>query len=1008
MIRTIHNSIKGRVRFHIDGLYRNEDMQSFLTMTLSGFHETREVSANTLTGNILIIYEATCNPRVIIMAVEQAVAHYDQNRTACPRTAKSNERSGALVKRYPPKVPRQKDSSSSSPGDSLRDSFQWWKSDFQTALNFFGSSPELGLNQSLVEKNRTNFGVNSMPVNAVRSKLGILLDQFTSLPIILLGVGAALSAVTGGLLDAAVIVGVILINGAIGYVTESETEKTINSLKKLVRPVAEVLRNGNQLSLGADEVVCGDILILKPGYFVAADARLIDCEHLSVDESILTGESLPSNKGVGIIDIDIVPIGERHNIVFAGSRISGGQGKAVVISVGVMTEIGRIASLVTDAESPETPIEKQLTVVGNQLTGLSAMVCAFVFLMGLLRGAGLIEMLKMGISLAVAAVPEGLPAVATTTLALGVKNMRLHGVLVRNLDSVCAIGSVQTICFDKTGTVTLNQMTVTQLYTGQTFLASRNGLLSSNGSAVSPYANEELLRLLHVGLLCSETQLESNNGNFILNGSPTENALVNLAISVGVDVNSVRSMHPMVQKSYRAENQLYMRTVHETDSGEYLVAIKGSPLEVLANCNGYVKDGELLGLDEDIKDEIEWANERMAGQSLRVLGLAYFYTDECCSNNSNGHWVWLGLVGMEDPVRDGVKGSIGQLQAAGLDTVMITGDQGPTAFAVGRELDLSQGEALEIVDAANMSSNDPDLMKALCKKANVFSRVSPSDKLQIVRALQGSGKVVAVAGDGINDGPALKAADIGIAMGATGTDVAREVADIVLEHDDLETLIIALSDGRTIYNNIRKALHYLLATNFSEIVVMASSASLGMGYPLSSIQLLWINLISDVLPGLALAMEPPEPDVLSRKPRRPDEPIVTNDDYREIAFEAGMMSLATLMSYGYGIAKYGIGPAANVFSFQTLTTTQILHALSCRSKSHSVFQKSDRPANHYLNVAVVGSLAMQGLTLLVPGLRGLLGLTPVSFVDIAVMGVSSTLPFIINETRKLHSMRSSK
>ncbi len=1001
MIRIIHNTVKGRIRFHLDGLFRNNEYKSFLTVSLSRLDEAREVTANVLTGNLLVLFDPSCNPRIVIAAVEQTVSAYHFDDTVSPGPLKSVKQPTDTPRRPSHKTSRKKMAPDFSDAQPSASSCSWWKTDVRDVMAFFGATSDHGLTGALVVSNQDRFGSNTMPKNAARSGLSIFMDQFSSLPVMLLGFGAGLSALTGGMLDAVVITGVILLNGIIGYITESQTEKTISSLKKLVRPVAEVLREGRILSIGADEVVCGDILILKPGYFVAADARLIETEHLSVDESILTGESLPSIKSLEIPDSENVLVGDRHNMIFAGSRISGGQGKAVVVAVGAFTEIGMITTMVTEAECPETPVEKQLSVVSNQLTAISGLVCFSVFTIGLLRGAGFIEMLKLGVSLAVAALPEGLPAVATTTLALGVKDMRRHGVLVRNLDAVCTIGSVQTICFDKTGTVTLNQMTVTRLYIRQTFLEAEDGILSANGSKYNPYDYEEMIRLLHVGVLCSETQLETHNGTSTLNGSPTENALVGLAISAGVDVQAVRSMHPMIMKSYRAENQLYMRTLHKTSSGNYLCAIKGSPLEVLGQCYKCIQDGVLLDLNEDLRDEIELANERMAGQALRVLGLAYYLTEDKSNGNCNGQWTWLGLVGMEDPVRNGVRESVHRLQAAGLDTVMITGDQSPTAYSIGMELDLSQGKALEIVDAADLSSNRPDLLKGLCKKANVFSRVSPSDKLQIVRALQGTGKIVAVAGDGINDGPALKAADIGIAMGATGTDVAREVADIVLEHDNLETLIIALSDGRTLYNNIKKALHYLLATNFSEMAFVAATSSLGLGHPLSAIQLLWINLISDVFPGLALAMEPPEPDVLSTKPRNPDEAIVTDDDYRQIAFEAGLIGMSTLVSYGYGVTRYGIGPAANVFAFQTITIAQILHAWSCRSKKHSVFLESDRPKNEYLNIAVIGSLALQTLTQLVPSLRGLFGLTQIAMGDMAVIGACSSLPFLINETRKL-------
>jgi Ca2+-transporting ATPase len=364
------------------------------------------------------------------------------------------------------------------------------------------------------------------------------------------------------------------------------------------------------------------------------------------------------------------------------------------------------------------------------------------------------------------------------------------------------------------------------------------------------------------------------------------------------------------------------------------------------------------------------------------------------------HLVWLGLSGMMDPVRNGVKDLIGMYHVAGIDTVMITGDQGPTAYSIGKELNLSRSGQLEILDSTHLNSLDPDLMKALAEKVHVFARVSPANKLQIVQSLQSSGRVVAMTGDGINDGPALKAADIGIAMGHTGTDVAREVADVILEDDNLETMIIAISQGRTIYNNIRKSVHFLLATNLSEIMVMFGAISTGMGQPLTAMQLLWINLISDIAPGLALALEPPEPDVLSMPPRNPGEPIIRKDDFKRIAFESGMLSAGAMGAYGYGIMRYGMGAQAGTMAFMSLTVGQILHAISCRSEKHNIYSKEKLPPNRYLNAALAGSAALQGLVMVVPGLRTLLGLSPIGLADWLVVGGAAVAPLLINEATK--------
>ncbi len=370
--------------------------------------------------------------------------------------------------------------------------------------------------------------------------------------------------------------------------------------------------------------------------------------------------------------------------------------------------------------------------------------------------------------------------------------------------------------------------------------------------------------------------------------------------------------------------------------------------------------------------------------------------------DSADNLIWVGFVGMADPVRDGVRGLIGEFHKAGIDTVMITGDQSPTAYAIGKELNLSNGEQLEILDSSHLIDIDPEVMKALCKRVHVFARVSPAHKLRIVQVLQSAGKVVAMTGDGINDGPALKAADIGIAMGHTGTDVAREVADVVIEDDNLDTMVIAISQGRTIYNNIRKSVHFLLSTNLSEIMVMFTAIAGGLGQPLSAIQLLWINLMSDIAPGLALALEPPEPDVLSQPPRDPDEPIVRKSDFKRITFESAMISAGTLGAYGYGIARYGMGQKAGSLAFLSLTTGQLLHAISCRSERHSIFGREKLPPNKYLNMALGGSFAIQLLAMVIPGLRNLLGIAPISVLDGVVIGGSAVLPLLVNEgTKKL-------
>jgi Ca2+-transporting ATPase len=424
-------------------------------------------------------------------------------------------------------------------------------------------------------------------------------------------------------------------------------------------------------------------------------------------------------------------------------------------------------------------------------------------------------------------------------------------------------------------------------------------------------------------------------------------------------------------------------------------------------CDWYLKDDQRLPLTEHERFLIETENERMAGEALRVLAGAYGYLeDEGKDAPVHQGLTWVGLVGMTDPIRQGVKQVIVDFHSAGIETVMITGDQSPTAYAVGKELALSHNGHLEILDSTHLTNVDPELMKALASKVHVFARVSPAHKLQIVQALQSAGRVVAMTGDGINDGPALKAADIGIAMGNTGTDVAREVADVVLEDDNLETMIVAVSQGRTIYTNIRKSVHFLLSTNMSEIMVMFTAIAAGLGQPLNAMQLLWINLISDIFPGLALALEPPEPDVLNQSPRSPEEPIIKTSDLKRIAFESATLSAGALGAYGYGLMRYGMGPRAATLTFTSLTTGQLLHAVTSRSETHRVLGGGEKngepplPPNPYLKVALAGSFAVQALAFAVPGLRNLLGLTPINLVDGLVIGGSALLPFVVNEKTK--------
>jgi Ca2+-transporting ATPase len=484
----------------------------------------------------------------------------------------------------------------------------------------------------------------------------------------------------------------------------------------------------------------------------------------------------------------------------------------------------------------------------------------------------------------------------------------------------------------------------------------------------------------------------------MLNGSATEAALMQLAIVAGVAIKSLRGQYQRLNVEYRAEGRNYMSILFRAQEGK-LLAVKGNPEEVLLRCRWVFKDGLRSELTPEMRVAILNENEKMAGQALRVLGFAYASLSDT-ESTSDPELTWLGLAGMADPIRPGVDHLIDTLQHAGIKTVMITGDQSATAYAVSKQLRLSGTPHLEMLDSAHLERLDPQLLAALAQKIDIFSRVSPSHKLRIVQAMQQAGQVVAMTGDGINDGPALKAADIGIAMGSNGTEAARSVADVVLENDDLKTLIIAVSQGRTIYNNIRKSVHFLTSTNLSEILLVLGAVGSGLGQPLNAMQLLWINLLTDVFPALALSVEPPEPDVLLTPPRDPDKSIISNADLKRYGFESLTISAATMATYGYGIARYGFGPQASTMAFMNLTLAQLLHAYSCRSEQRSIFKDVGLRGSPYLHLAVGGSLALQLLTIFSPVLRRLLGTAPLHWTDLLSIAGGSVLPFVVNEATK--------
>ena len=868
--------------------------------------------------------------------------------------------------------PRARALSAAAPAEPDAEPHAWHAMPPAAVAAALGCAPKRGLPPAEAAARLAAGGPNLLARAEARSPAAIFAEQLASVPVALLGASAMVSLATGGLADAAAIGAVVLLNAGIATVTERSAERTIRGLSDVSPAPVPVIRGGKRILLPVAGLVPGDLILLEPGILVPADARLIAATDLTVNESALTGESLPVAKDAAARVPVEAPLADRRGMVFRGTGVTGGSGLAIVTATGAATEIGRIQALLGDVRPPQTPIERQLGEVGRELVLVNGVICAAIGAIGLLRGQPWPEMLRSAISLAVAAVPEGLPAVATTTLALGIQDMREKQILVRRLDAVETLGAVEVVCLDKTGTLTMNRMAATALHLDGALVAP---------AALAGARRAVAVALLEAASLCSDVAEAAGE----LTGSPTETALVRAARDLGIDLAALRARWPTKEVVPRAEGRKRMATLHR-DRGGALLAVKGDPAEVLALCTRRLTASGEVPIEDRARQAIIAANHRMAAQALRVLGVARRRGGGDPRHEQG--LTWLGLAGLADPLRPGAAEAIHDLHVAGIRTMMITGDQSATAYAIAKELGLPRDGEVRVLEAGALRDLPPEALAALAPQADVFARVSPSNKLQIVRALQASGQIVAMTGDGINDGPALRAAEIGIAMGGGGTDVAREVADIVLATDDLGGLLEAIALGRATYANIRKVLRYLVGTNASETMMMLGAAVVGLPAPLSPMQLLWLNLVSDPLPALALGLEAPEPDVLEQLPHDPRAPILSPADFRRLLREGAVMGAAALAS------TFGASPAA---TFHGLTLAQLGHALVCRSETHGLLDPDRPPMNPRLLGAVGLCLALQGAAQGAGPLRRLLGLGPLGgAAGVAAAAATALAPLAVN------------
>jgi len=945
-------AVPGRARLRVSAVRGQPVLAARLADRISGDTGVREVRANHLTGSVLVSFDpARVDARAVMAAVRRHArgvnGHGNGHRTATEGWHLLP--TGAVLERL------------ASPGPA-------------------------GLSSEEAERRLATVGANRLPMPEPKSPLAILSGHLTSLPVLLLGGAAALSLLSAAPIEAAVILAVVAANATVGYVTERRVERVLTSLQSTTTPRASVRRDGAETVLPAAAVVPGDVLVLKAGHDVPADARVIESLGLSVDESALTGESVPVAKVVSVPAGANGALADRVNMVHAGTVVADGSGLAVVTATGRHTELGRIRALVAGTGSPPTPLERQLDRTGRRLVGVSLGACAAALGLGLLRGVPLLEMARSAISLAVAAVPEGLPAVATTTLALGTQRMLRRGTLVRRLAAVESLGAVTVICADKTGTLTENRMTVDSWCVGRREYGQGKEL------AVEATVDFALARALGVAVLCNEAELAEDGTEG--KGSSTEAALLIAARDAGLDYRAERRRHPLLRIRRRNDGDNWMATVHAGPAGD-VVMVKGAPEQVLARAERWLDDGVERPLTDDTRAELRRIYDRIAARGLRVLGLAVKTAVPAEAASDFDALVWVGLAALTDPIRPGVGAAIRACRGAGIRTILLTGDHARTAAAIYRELDLGNG-APHVFDASHVDEVSPDTLRTLVHEVDVFARVSPADKYRIVRALQAGGEVVAMTGDGINDAAALRAADIGVAMGARGTDVARDVADVVLLTDDFDGIAAAVAQGRTIRSNIGKSLRFLLATNFSEILVTLGALAVGIPRPMSAIQFLWINLLTDVAPALALAVEPAERDVMGRPPRDPAAPMLSKATLLGISKDAGVLAATTLGVHALALARYGAGPRATTLAFSTLTSAQLLHALSYRSRA----ARDAAGAGRSVLPGVVGAtLAAQLAAMALPPLRGLLGLTPLTLTDWALIIGASALPFVLKEIR---------
>jgi Ca2+-transporting ATPase len=903
-VELIHQ-LPGRARFRVPQLRQDQLAGAFLERELENCPGIRSAAVSSITSTVLVTFAPGRSTAGIAGKIRSVLAQ------GTPEVLASFSAGNGLH----------------SPGEE-KALLPWHTRAADEVAEHFGTSVDSGLGAGVVAERRSFYGGNTLPGTASRRLPAIWKSQVTCLPVALTGAAALLAVLTGGLAEGALALLIALLNAGIGTLSEVRSERTLDAVRESVDLRARVIRDGRPEEVSFDEVVPGDLLDLQPGARLPADARLIRTEHLSVDEAALTGESIPVLKYTSPLGDESIPISRRSNMLFRGTLVVEGSGRAVVVATGGNTVLGRLQGFLGAVFPPEALVARDIRMLVRQFVRLGLGAAGVFALLGIWRGLGLLSMLRGGLALVASAIPAGLSTLTLSAFALGQRELRQHRVLVRRLRALGNLASAQVVCFDKTGTLTRNRMTVVELVAGRQPVRLSSKDFPVLGEAPGFMKDPELAWLLSLATLCNEAYMV-HDGAQSLEGSSTETALIRLAERAGINSTAFRGDHPILEIRHRTEQHHFMVTIHRWTSDRELAVMKGSPHEVLERCAFRHHDGECLPLNETERARIEAENFRMSGAGLRVLGVAYQWDphpDVEAFGAETGRLVWAGLIGLSDPVRRGAREVVQGLHRAGIRTAVITGDQNLTAQHIGEELGLAGDEPLRILDAMDLSGARLDSLRSVVTRTHVFARLSPTQKLQVIQAYQSAGLGVVMVGDGFNDVLALKVADVGIAMGREGAELARRTADLVLEDDDLENVLRAVAGGRAFYENMRRSLLYVLASTHMDVLadVLVRSGLGGRGQ--SPLQSVWANLAC-----LALALEPSSASGQGRPPSA--EALITPAEMQSAVADALKVMAATGVTAGYGLVRYGSGSGADRLLWRSASINQLLYASSCRDAS---------------------------------------------------------------------------